>query len=102
MLNCIKTDLKLGESSDKVEAFCSVCHSLENKCSFCHDPYGTNTIVGQGHKGILKNQALPSIKKPATPENIANQLKSPYKDMPSFSYLSEDDVRNIIAFLNTL
>lgn len=74
----------------------------ENKCSFCHNPYGTDTIVGPGHKDVLKNQTLPSSKKPATPDNIATQLKSPYKDMPSFSYLSEDDVQNIIAFLNTL
>jgi len=74
----------------------------ESKCFSCHDPHSTKTIVGPGHKGILKNLLLPVSKKPATPENIAHQLKNPYKDMPSFAYLSDDDVLNIIAFLNTL
>jgi hypothetical protein len=74
----------------------------ESKCSFCHDPKGTETIVGPGHKRIMKNPLLPASKKPATPENIANQLRNPYRDMPSFSYLPDDDVLNIIAFLNTL
>ncbi len=74
----------------------------ESKCSFCHDAFSTERVVGPGHKGILKNPLLPVSKKPATPENAANQLRNPYKDMPSFSYLSEDDVQNIVAFLNTL
>jgi hypothetical protein len=74
----------------------------ESKCTFCHDPLSNRTLTGPGHKGILKNQSLPVSGKPATPENIANQLRHPYKDMPSFSYLSDDEVQQIIAFLNTL
>jgi len=74
----------------------------ESKCSFCHDPYSTKIIVGPGHKGILKNPYFPVTKLPATPGNVEKQLRSPYKDMPSFSYLSDSDVQNIIAFLNTL
>ena len=74
----------------------------DSKCSFCHDPYGTEKIVGPGHKGILKNPFLPASKKPSTPENIANQIRNPYRDMPSFSYLSNKQISDIIAFLNTL
>jgi hypothetical protein len=74
----------------------------DSKCSFCHDPYSTVKIVGPGHKGILKNPFLPASKKPSTPENIANQIKNPYRDMPSFSYLSNKQISDIIAFLNTL
>lgn len=53
-------------------------------------------------KGILKKPRLPVSKKPATPENIANQLKKPYRRMPSFSYLADEQISNIIDFLNTL
>jgi hypothetical protein len=74
----------------------------ESKCYFCHDAYSNETLVGPGHKRLLKNPLLPVSKKPATPENIANQIRNPYKDMPSFSYLPDEDVLNIIAFLNTL
>lgn len=74
----------------------------ESKCTFCHDPFSNKTITGPGHKGILKNPLLPVSKKPANPENVAHQLRTPYKDMPSFSYLSGAEVEDIIAYLNTL
>jgi hypothetical protein len=72
------------------------------KCEYCHDPYSTMTIGGPGLKGVLKNPLLPVSRKPATPENIASQMRHPFSNMPSFVYLDEDDVENIIAFLNTL
>ncbi|NJD56522.1 MAG: cytochrome c [Nitrospirae bacterium] len=73
-----------------------------SKCTFCHDPFSNKTLTGPGHKGILKNPLLPVSKKAATPENVAHQLRTPYKDMPSFSSLSDDDVQDVIAYLNTL
>lgn len=75
---------------------------FEENCSFCHDPHSTKTTVGPGLIGVLKNQTLPVSKKPATPENIAKQLKNPYDRMPSFSHLQENEILDIIAFLNTL
>jgi len=74
----------------------------ESKCIFCHDPYSTKRKFGPGHQGILKNPLLPASGKPATPENIINQLRNPFRNMPSFSELPVNDVLNIIAFLNTL
>lgn len=75
---------------------------FENKCSFCHDDKSKNKIVGPGLQGLLKERYLPSSKKPANVTNIIEQIKNPIKDMPSFSYLSEEEIRNIIAYLNTL
>ena len=74
----------------------------ETKCTFCHDPFSNKTLTGPGHKNILKNPLLPVSKKTANPENVAHQLRTPYKDMPSFSYLSSEEVQDIIAYLNTL
>ncbi|MFZ5998019.1 MAG: c-type cytochrome [Nitrospirota bacterium] len=74
----------------------------ESKCFSCHDPGSTKTIIGPGHKGLLRKAALPVSGRPATAENIAQQLKKPYSDMPSFNYLSQREVEDIIAFLNTL
>jgi len=84
------------------DSICKGKELYESKCYFCHDAYSNKTEVGPGHKGILKNQQLPVSKKPATPENIASQILRPYKDMPAFSYMSDEQVQNIIAFLNTL
>jgi mono/diheme cytochrome c family protein/uncharacterized membrane protein YobD (UPF0266 family) len=72
------------------------------KCFLCHDPYGTETVIGPGHKGILRRDRLPVSHRLATPENVARQLRNPYDKMPSFSYLTEEQVEELIAFLNTL
>jgi len=74
----------------------------ETECSICHNPLSTEWYFGPGHKGILKNPHLPVSKRPATPENIANQIRNPYKDMPPFQNLSDEDILNLIAYLNTL
>jgi cytochrome c2 len=72
------------------------------KCSLCHDPWSTETIVGPGLKGVLKKTELPVSGRPAIAENIMKQLRQPFKRMPSFEYLSDEEVANLIAFLNTL
>ena len=73
-----------------------------SRCASCHDPLTTNTIVGPGLKGLLKNPTLPVSKNPATAESIRFQLRQPRGRMPSFSYLSEDEMSDLIAYLNTL
>ncbi|MBI4698709.1 MAG: cytochrome c [Nitrospirae bacterium] len=72
------------------------------KCKTCHDAYSTREIVGPGLLGILKNPVLPESGKPATPENIKNQIKHPSKDMPPFPDLTDDQIDDIVAFLSTL
>lgn len=75
---------------------------FNEKCFFCHDAKSKDKIVGPGLESILKEKYLPVSKKPSTPESIIEQIRNPIKDMPSFSYLSDDEIRNIIAHLNTL
>jgi mono/diheme cytochrome c family protein len=71
-------------------------------CKFCHNAYNSETLVGPGLKGVLKNPELPVSKRPATPENIRRQLRRPFSRMPSFAFLSDEEVEDIVAFLNTL
>jgi hypothetical protein len=73
-----------------------------SRCASCHDPMSTNTIVGPGLKGLLKNPTLPISKHPATAESVRFQLRQPTGRMPSFAYLSEDEMGDLIAYLNTL
>lgn len=72
------------------------------RCSACHDPLSTGVIVGPGLKGVLKNPTLPKSKRPATAETIRFQLRQPLGIMPSFAYLSDDEMEDLIAYLNTL
>ncbi len=75
---------------------------FNEKCFFCHDTNNREKSLGPGLKGVLKEKYLPVSKIQSNPENIINQIKNPFKDMPSFSYLSDDELKNIVAFLNTL
>lgn len=74
----------------------------EGKCTRCHDPRSNETVVGPGHKDILRSPRLPASGRPATPGNIARQLRAPYRYMPSFGDLTEEQVQDLIAYLNTL
>jgi hypothetical protein len=51
---------------------------------------------------VLKNPELPVSRHLSTPENIRRQLIQPFSRMPSFEYLSEKEMADILAFLNTL
>jgi mono/diheme cytochrome c family protein len=71
-------------------------------CVFCHTVESRETEVGPGLQGILKRERLPASGRPATPENLYRQLRQPYRSMPSFAKsLSDDDVANLMAYLNT-
>jgi cytochrome c553 len=75
---------------------------FEARCFACHDPESTTTKVGPGLKGLLKNPVLPVSRNPATAESIRFQLRQPRGVMPSFAYLSDDEMGDLIAYLNTL
>jgi hypothetical protein len=89
----LRTDAKSIESGEQL---------YKEKCSGCHATESERTIVGPGHRDILKRENLPSSGRPATAENIARQLKDPYMIMPSFSDLNRKQVEDIIAYMNTL
>jgi cytochrome c2 len=73
-----------------------------SKCAFCHHTDKKDQKVGPGLKGIFKGKELPASKKPVTRENIRNQIKSPFANMPAFPDLSEQDIRDIIEYLRVL
>ena len=75
---------------------------FDAKCIFCHDPDSSTDKVGPGLKGIMKNDLLPVSGRPANPENIINQFKKPVNRMPSFDYLSDEEMKDILAYLKTL
>lgn len=76
---------------------------FENKCSFCHYADRPDSKMGPGLKEILKKETLPTSGKPATPENVREQLLNPYRNMPSFkTALTEQDVKDLLAYMATL
>jgi mono/diheme cytochrome c family protein len=75
---------------------------FDQQCSFCHYTDRIDSKMGPGLKGVLKGSTLPVSGRPATPENVTQQLLSPYQNMPSFSSLSEREIKDLLAYLKTL
>lgn len=93
------------ESVSQVSATADVQNGMmlfDNQCSFCHFADRTDSKLGPGLKGVLKGENLPASGRPATPENVTQQLLNPYQNMPSFSSLSEQEIKDLLAYLKTL
>ncbi len=75
---------------------------FSDKCSFCHWADRTESKLGPGLKGVLKQEALPASGRPATPESVRQQLVNPYRSMPSFSSLSNQEIDDLLAYIGTL
>lgn len=75
---------------------------FDTKCSFCHFADRSETKVGPGLKGLFQIEKLPNSEKPVTSENIEQQLKTPFKKMPSFKSLKDDEIKSLTDYLQTL
>jgi mono/diheme cytochrome c family protein len=73
-----------------------------DQCSFCHYADRTDSKLGPGLKGVLKGEVLPVSRRAATPENVTQQLLNPYRSMPSFTSLSDQEIDDLLAYLKTL
>ncbi len=75
---------------------------FENNCAMCHFTDQTAVKIGPGLKQLFQMQNLPVSNRVVSEENIRKQLAAPFKDMPEFKGLSEDDIRALIVFLKTI
>lgn len=75
---------------------------FQNKCGFCHYADREESQTGPGLKGLLKKEKLPHSGRPATIENVKNQLISPVSFMPSFKDLPEQDIADLLAYLDII
>lgn len=71
-------------------------------CSRCHFADKTETKVGPGLKGLFKRDKLPFRNVPVTEDAIISQLRFPFKKMPRFMSLTHEQIRALIAYLETL
>jgi mono/diheme cytochrome c family protein len=73
-----------------------------SKCAFCHAADSRAARNGPGLEGILTRDKLPSSGRPATRENIVLQLEDPVGTMPAFGSLTDGEMADLIAYLETL
>jgi len=87
--------VSLGSTENGAQIF-------RSQCGTCHFADKEDRKSGPGLKGILKKDRLPASGRPATPENILRQLKTPYLAMPAFPSLAGQDAADLLAYLKTL
>lgn len=75
---------------------------FESKCSFCHYSDREDSKMGPGLKGILKRETLPISGRPANVESIKQQLMTPVSSMPPFTSLTEQELADLLAYLEIL
>jgi cytochrome c len=81
---------------------------FKNDCSICHYADRTENKMGPGMKGLFKNKLLPSSHKPATEENVREQIVkgNPHgkpMPMPAFGdQLKPEQMDSLIEYLKTL
>ncbi len=71
-------------------------------CSGCHYADKTEIKIGPGLKGLFKRETLPVSGRPANESNVRAQIKTPFRAMPPFAHLSEEEITALLAFLETL
>lgn len=72
------------------------------KCASCHNIQEGKNKPGPSLKNILKREKLPTSGRPATIENIKHQIIRPILTMPSFSYLTDQEMADLLAYMKTL
>lgn len=75
---------------------------FNDNCAGCHFADKTDAKIGPGLKGLFDRSSLPTSGRPVTEENIREQLKTPFRAMPPFANLQKDEVKALIAFLQSL
>ncbi len=91
------TSVSLGHGS--IERGASI---FANKCSSCHFADREERKAGPGLKGLLKKEILPSSRRPATIENVKRQIIRPFLAMPAFASLPEQEMADLLAYLQSL
>jgi len=72
------------------------------QCASCHFSDRMEARFGPGLLNLFKNETLPVSNRPATIENIRDQIVQPYRSMPAFTEFSEKEMADLLAYLKSL
>ncbi len=75
---------------------------FEQNCSFCHFIDSADTKVGPGLKGLFALEKMPVSGWTVSKENIEQQLKTPFDEMPAFDQLTRAEIDELAAYLKSL
>lgn len=89
-----RAEEKAGDAAKGKEVF--------EQCGVCHNADSDEKKMGPGLKGLYKKEKLTSGKK-VTDENVKSVINNGGNGMPAYAdMLSDDEKRDVIAYLKTL
>jgi cytochrome c len=91
-------------SSDMKETLVSEGATLFNKkgCADCHHADRTDYKIGPGLKGLFDRERMPVSGWEMSEDSLRKQLKTPFRAMPPYADLTEEEVGALVAFLKSL
>ena len=75
---------------------------FKQNCSACHFTDSTETKVGPGLKGLFAQDKFPISGQPVSDDSFRRLLKTPYRKMPPFGHLTDEQVNALLDYLKTL
>ena len=71
-------------------------------CLICHFSDSTDKKVGPGLKGLYKRRTFSVSGQSVDDDSIRKQLRTPFKDMPAFTSLTDTEMEALLVYLRTL
>jgi mono/diheme cytochrome c family protein len=94
-----KSDAELGLNAQQIAGR----KLYDNYCDRCHEPYSSSGKQGPPLKGIFTKPYLPLSGLPANDERVGEIIRFGRSKMQGFGQvLSEQQVRDLLAYLHTL
>jgi uncharacterized membrane protein len=75
---------------------------FKQNCSGCHFTDSLATKVGPGLKGLFAQDKFQISDQPVSDDSVRQLLKTPYRKMPPFGHLSDEQVNALLDYLKTL
>jgi len=75
---------------------------FDKSCSFCHFTDSTDTKVGPGLKELFEREKMSFSGWPVSDDNVRRQLKTPFKEMPPFESLTDEEIKSLTDYLKSL
>ena len=75
---------------------------FDKSCSFCHFTDSTDTKVGPGLKGLFEKEKMSFSGWPVSDDSVRRQLETPFKEMPPFESLTDEEIKSLTDYLKSL
>ncbi len=91
-----------GQNATDTESVVAGAKLFDKSCSFCHFTDNTNTKVGPGLKGLFEREKMSFSGWPVSDDSVQRQLKTPFKEMPPFESLTDEEIKSLTDYLKSL